>query len=283
MRLTVKRLLPACLLTAATIAGLQHPAAATPGSAGLGQAARQQARAAGVPTVVLTFDDGTADHLAVAKMLSRRGLKGTFYVSSGRLGKRGYLSVAALRAIAKQGHEIGGHTLQHPHLPEMFDAAQQTQICDDRRTLLKMGFAVRSFAYPFGALDEASKRIAMSCGYNSARDINGLYRPDSCRACPVTETIPPADLAAVRATSQTRLPRTARTLREFVTRAQREGGPGMVTFVFHEIKNEPRDKYATAPKEFAAFIDWVAQQRKAKKIDVRTLGDLVGGSVSPVP
>ncbi|MFG1824466.1 polysaccharide deacetylase family protein [Microbispora bryophytorum] len=251
--------------------------------AGLGQAAQQQARAAGVPTVVLTFDDGTADHLAVAKMLSRRGLKGTFYVSSGRLGKRGYLSVAALRAIAKQGHEIGGHTLQHPHLPEMFDAAQQAQICDDRRTLLKMGFAVRSFAYPFGAADEASKRIAMSCGYNSARDINGLYRPDSCRACPVAETIPPADLAAVRATSQTRLPRTARTLREFVTRAEREGGPGMVTFVFHEIKNEPRDKYATAPKEFAAFIDWVAQQRKAKKIDVRTLGDLVGGSVSPVP
>jgi peptidoglycan/xylan/chitin deacetylase (PgdA/CDA1 family) len=289
MRLTVKRLLPACLLTAASIAGLQHPAAATAGSAVLGQAAapahvaQQKARAATVPTVVLTFDDGTADHLAVARMLSRRGLKGTFYVNSGRLGKRGFLSVAALRAIAKEGHEIGGHTLRHPHLPELFDAAQQTEICDDRRALLKMGFAVRSFAYPFGALDESSKRIAMGCGYNSARDINGLYRPDSCSACPVTETIPPADLAAVRATSQTRLPRTARTLREFVTRAQREGDPGMVTFVFHEIKDGPRDKYATAPKEFAAFIDWVAQQRKAKKIDVRTLGDLVGGGVSPVP
>ncbi|MEV4295552.1 polysaccharide deacetylase family protein [Microbispora rosea] len=244
---------------------------------------QQAARAAGVPTVVLTFDDGTADHLAVARMLSRRGLKGTFYVNSGRLGRRGYLSVAALRAIAKEGHEIGGHTLHHPHLPEMFDAAQQAEICDDRRALLKMGFAVRSFAYPFGALDESGKRIAMGCGYNSARDINGLYRPDSCQACPVTETIPPADLAAVRATSQTRLPRTARTLREFVTRAQQESDPGVVTFVFHEIKNEPRDQYATAPKEFAAFIDWVAQQRKAKKIVVRTLGDVVGGSVSPVP
>ncbi|MBE3013426.1 polysaccharide deacetylase family protein [Microbispora sp. NEAU-D428] len=287
MRLTVKRLLPVCLLAAASIAGLQHPAAATAGSAVSAQAAparvaEQGARAAGVPTVVLTFDDGTADHLAVAGMLSRRGLKGTFYVNSARLGRRGFLSVAELRAIAKQGHEIGGHTLHHPHLPETFDATQQTEICDDRRALLKMGFAVRSFAYPFGDFDESGKQIAMRCGYNSARDINGLYRPDSCRACPVTETIPPADPAAVRATSQTRLPRTARTLREFVTRAQREDDPGMLTFVFHEIKNDPRDEYATAPKEFAAFVDWVAQQRKAKKIDVKTMGDVVGGDVSPV-
>lgn len=275
MRLTVKRLLPACLLTTASIAGLQHPAAAAADLA-------VSARASGVPTVVLTFDDGTADHLAAAGMLSRRGLKGTFYVNSGRLGRRGFLSVAALRAIAKEGHEIGGHTLHHPHLSETFDATQQTEICDDRRALLKMGFAVRSFAYPFGDFDESGERIAMSCGYNSARDINGLYRPDSCRACPVTETIPPADPAAVRATSQTRLPRTARTLREFVTRAQREDDPGMVTFVFHEIKNDPRDQYATAPKEFAAFVDWLAQQRKAKKIEVKTMGDVVGGDVSPV-
>lgn len=283
MRLTVKRLIPACLLTAASIAGLQHTAVAAAGSAVPAHVTQQGARAAGVPTVVLTFDDSTVDHLAVAKMLSRRGLKGTFYVNSGRLGKRGFLSVAAVRAIAKLGHEIGGHTLHHPHLPEAFDAAQQAEICDDRRALLKMGFAVRSFAYPFGAIDESSKRIAMGCGYNSARDINGLYRPDSCRACPVTETIPPADPAAVRATSQSRLPRTARTLREFVTRAQQEKDPGMVTFVFHEIKNEPRDQYATAPKEFAAFIDWVAKQRTAGKIDVRTMGDVVGGGVSPVP
>ncbi|MEU6410675.1 polysaccharide deacetylase family protein [Microbispora sp. NPDC046933] len=305
MRLTVKRLLPACLVAAASIAGLQHPAGATAGSAVPAQAAvpgsaqavvstaaraaapahvaERGARAARVPTVVLTFDDGTADHLAVAGMLSRRGLKGTFYVSSARLGRRGFLSVAGLRAVAKDGHEIGGHTLHHPHLSELFDAEQRTEICDDRRALLKMGFAVRSFAYPFGDFDETSKQLAMGCGYTTARGINGLHRPDSCRSCPVTETIPPADLAAVRATSQTGLPRTARTLREFVTRAQREGGPGLVIFVFHEIKDDPRDRYATAPKEFAAFVDWVARQRKAKTIDVKTLGDVAGGRVWPVP
>ncbi|WP_169982042.1 polysaccharide deacetylase family protein [Microbispora sp. H10836] len=293
MRLTVKRLVPACLVAAASVAGLQHPAAATaretvtahaaapqPETA---HAAQREARAAGVPTVVLTFDDGTADHLAAARTLGKRGLKGTFYVNSARLGGRGYLSVAALRTIAREGHEIGGHTLDHPHLSEQFEAVQQTEICDDRRALLKLGFDVRSFAYPFGDFDDATKLLAMRCGYTTARGINGLYRPDSCRSCPVTEKIPPADLADVRATSQTGLPRTARTLREFVTRAQRQGGRGLVVFVFHEIKDDRRDRYATAPKEFAAFVDWVAKQRKAKTIDVKTLGDVVGGRVWPVP
>ncbi|WP_432930991.1 polysaccharide deacetylase family protein [Microbispora sp. CA-135349] len=297
MRLTVKRLVPACLVAAASIAGLQFPAAATAGQALPAQAvvrtttaqaaaphaARNEARAARVPTVVLTFDDGTADHLAVARALTRRGLKGTFYVSSARLGGRGFLSVAELRAIAKEGHEIGGHTLHHPHLTELPNLAQQTEICDDRRALLKMGFAARSFAFPFGDDDETSKQLAMQCGYTTARDINGIYRPDSCHSCPITETMPPADLASVRATSQTGLPRTASTLREFVTRAQQKGDRGMVIFVFHEIKNDPRDKYATSPREFTAFIDWVARQRKAKTIEVKTLGDIVGGRVWPVP
>ncbi|WP_169950314.1 polysaccharide deacetylase family protein [Microbispora sp. H11081] len=284
----MKRLVPLCLVAAASVAGLQNPAAGTAGEsvsahAASAQTAQREARAARVPTVILTFDDGTADHLAAARTLRKRGLKGTFYVNSGRLGTSGHLSVAALRAIAREGHEIGGHTLTHPYLSEEFEAVQQREICDDRRALLKLGFAVRSFAYPFGDYSDATKLLAMRCGYTTARGINGLHRPDSCRSCPVTEKIPPADLADVRATSQTGLPRTARTLREFVTRAQRQGGRGLVVFVFHEIKDNPRDRYATSPKEFNAFIDWVAKERKAKKIDVKRLGDIVGGRVWPVP
>ncbi|GLW24700.1 hypothetical protein Mame01_47420 [Microbispora amethystogenes] len=297
MRLTVKRLVPVCLVAAASVAGLQQAPAGAAGVPSSGQAAAHAARQAAapahgtrkaarsaVPIVALTFDDGTADHLAVAKMLSKRGLKGTFYVNSARLGTSGrYLSVGALRAIARAGHEIGGHTLRHPHLSDESEAVQQSEICDDRRALLKLGFAPRSFAYPFGDYDEITKQLAMRCGYTTARGINGLYRPDSCQSCPIAEKLPPVDLAAVRATSQTRLPRTARTLESFVTRAQQEGGRGLVTFVFHEIKNNPRDQYATSPKEFAAFVDWVARQRKAGKIQVRALGDLVGGKVWPVP
>ncbi|MDI9579217.1 MAG: polysaccharide deacetylase family protein [Thermobispora sp.] len=249
---------------------------------GIPAAASAEPAAARQTVVALTFDDGTADHARVAKMLRERGLRGTFYVNSGRLGRRGYLTAADLRSMAKAGHEIGGHTREHVRLAHLSPDQQRRQICEDRRALLRLGLKVRSFAYPFGNFDQTSRELAMYCGYTSARGINGLYRPDTCRSCPYAETIPPADLALVRTTSQTRMPRTARNLAASVTRAQAHGG-GLVTFVFHRIRDDKRDQYATSPKEFTRFIDWLARQQKAKKVVVKPLGEVVGGRVWPVP
>ncbi|MEW9532788.1 polysaccharide deacetylase family protein [Microbispora sp. NPDC049125] len=264
-----KRLMALSLVTAAFVVSI-------PPLTSTAQAATRKT------TVVLTFDDGTADHLAAARMLKARGLKGTFYVNSGRLGKPGSLTVAGVRSIAKAGNEIGGHTLHHVHLAHESNAVQQTEICDDRRALLDLGFKVRSFAYPFGEFDESSKETAMRCGYTSARMVNGVYRDNSCRSCPYAEKVSPPDLGAVRTTSQTGMPRTSATFRSFVTRAYRNGG-GLVIFVFHTIDNNKKDQYSTSPKELSAFLDWVAKQKKAKNIDVRPLGDVIGGPVWPVP
>ena len=74
----------------------------------------------------------------------------------------------------------------------------------------------------------------------------------------------------------------ARNLAASVTRAQAHGG-GLVTFVFHRIRDDKRDQYATSPKEFTRFIDWLARQQKAKKVVVKPLGEVVGGRVWPVP
>ncbi|MFC0863030.1 polysaccharide deacetylase family protein [Sphaerimonospora cavernae] len=268
MRPIAKRLVSACLVAVALVAGVR-PADAL-------------AQATAKTVVVLTFDDTTADHATAAGMLNRRGLQGTFYVNSSRLGKRGYLTVEDLRFMAKSGHEIGGHTLGHVHLRRETEAERRRQICDDRQALLSLGFKVRSFAYPFGEFDESIKQLAMRCGYTTARGVTGLHRPDACRSCPYTEKIPPADLAAVRATSQNGIPRTARNLADFVTRAQRNGG-GLVIFVFHRINDDRRNAYATSPRELSRFLDWVAGQRKAKRVVVKPLGDVVGGRVWPVP
>ncbi|WP_055477812.1 polysaccharide deacetylase family protein [Sphaerimonospora mesophila] len=269
MQTIIARLVPACLLAVALVVGLP-PAGALAGTA------------TAKTVVVLTFDDSTADHVTAAGMLNKRGLKGTFYVNSGRLGKRGYLTVGDLRFIAKSGHEIGGHTLDHVNLLRETEDVRQRQICEDRRTLLSHGFKVRSFAYPFGAFDESSKQLAMRCGYTTARGVTGVHRPDACRSCPYAETIPPADPAAVRATSQNGIARTAGTLAGFVTRAQRNGG-GLVVFVFHKIGNDARDPYATSPRELARFLDWIARQRKARGVVVKPLGDVAGGRTWPVP
>ncbi|GIH39629.1 hypothetical protein Mco01_26290 [Microbispora corallina] len=296
----LKSLVPICAAAATLAAGLMTPAAqasardASAVSAGAraasiraeaGRARPAQAapkkKAVRRPTVVLTFDDGTADHAKVAKMLSARGLKGTFYINSARFGLPGYLSLTDAKAIAKAGHEIGGHTLHHVHLPLQPEDVQQAEICDDRRTLLDLGFKVRSFAYPFGEYDESSRRIAMSCGYTTARGVYGLRRPVGCNTCPLTEKLPPAHPDFVRTTSLTGMARTARNFEGFVTRAK--GRDGLLIFVFHHIRDHATDAYSTRPKELTAFLDWVAKQKKAGTIVVKPLGDAIGGPVRPFP
>ncbi len=58
------------------------------------------------------------------------------------------MTTAQLRQLQGDGHEIGGHTLTHPHLPALSVDERRRQVCDDRASLLGQGFAVRSFASP---------------------------------------------------------------------------------------------------------------------------------------
>ncbi|MCF8226272.1 MAG: polysaccharide deacetylase family protein [Bacteroidales bacterium] len=70
--------------------------------------------------VVLTYDDGLDCHLDVAvPALDKYGLKGTFYCTgnSPSLQNR----TEDWRRIAKNGHELGNHTIFHPCDGERFD------------------------------------------------------------------------------------------------------------------------------------------------------------------
>ena len=94
-----------------------------------------------VSTVVsLTFDDGDVTHLAVARMLEKRKMRGTFYINTETIGDELKLTRAQVASIAKGGHEIGGHTLTHARLSELLPSEQRVQICDDRRTLAAWGY-----------------------------------------------------------------------------------------------------------------------------------------------
>ncbi|WP_283137250.1 polysaccharide deacetylase family protein [Rhizohabitans arisaemae] len=239
------------------------------------------AQPSAVRTVVaLTFDDGTADHAKVAQMLTKRGMKGTFYVNSGRLDRPGRLTTKQVLDIAKAGHEIGGHTVNHVRLPNLNEVDQETEICEDRRALLDLGLKVRSFAYPFGAFDETSKQLAMQCGYITARGVGGVRTPAGCTTCPVTEKIPPGDFAYVRTASSARQGRGADVFKDAVVQTERNGG-GLVAIVFHRV-DESKGTYVTTPKALGEFLDWL-RARKSKGTTVQALGDVVGGRLWPVP
>ena len=91
-------------------------------------------RIRGRPKVVLTFDDASASHHAVARpLLKRLGFGATFFITEGftfRTNKRDYLTWEQIAELHRDGFEIGNHTRDHlgitekniPRLAEQLEA-----------------------------------------------------------------------------------------------------------------------------------------------------------------
>ena len=63
---------------------------------------------------ILTFDDGGISNLTAADILEQNGYIGHFLITSGFIGKRGFLSKNNIRSLHERGHVIGAHSDTHP-------------------------------------------------------------------------------------------------------------------------------------------------------------------------
>ncbi|HSN25758.1 MAG TPA: polysaccharide deacetylase family protein [Kofleriaceae bacterium] len=222
--------------------------------------------------VSLTFDDTFAEQAQAASLLEARGMRGTFFVNSPRIGTTGYLSRAQIDALAVAGHEIGGHTLDHPHLPALTTDQQRHEICDDRTALLAMGYRATSFAYPFGDSTLAVEDVVRQCGYTSARDVGGLATATSCSGCPYASTMPPRDAYNVPTPGSVRVTTTLDEMKSWVTQAEQHGG-GWVPLVMHHIC-DGCDEYSVSAANLGAFLDWLAA-RAGNGTFVRTVDQVI--------
>ncbi|MHA7282924.1 polysaccharide deacetylase family protein [Arthrobacter sp. TMS2-4] len=237
--------------------------------------------------VSLTFDDGNDDQFAAARIMKDHGLNGTFFVSSGLLADEPApgdpapttLTVEQVRSLQADGHEIGGHTVTHSKLTNLVPEESRRQICRDRANLIDLGLKVTSFAYPFGSSTADTERLAAECGYNSARALGDLRSPDVpgasslCAACPVTETMPPANPFRTRAPNQVENTWTLADLQKAVTTAETTGGWLQLTF---HLVDDSGNRLSVPPSLFEAFVVWLADRATAGTV-VRTVDEVVGG------
>ncbi|HEX9019555.1 MAG TPA: polysaccharide deacetylase family protein [Anaerolineaceae bacterium] len=217
--------------------------------------------------VSITFDDGYADQWAGQSILRLHGMRGTFYIISGRVGQPGYMTWEQLTALRDQGSEVGGHTITHPNLKTLQGYALRHEICDGRVALMSHGFSVTSFAYTYGNFDRTTEQVVAECGFNSGRSVNGRL-----------ESIPPAQPYNLRAWDAVQTTTTLTDLRGYVKQAERAGG-GWVDLIFHHVCTGC-DPYSITPKDFSAFLDWL-RQREPDGTVVRTVGEVMGGEVQP--
>lgn len=108
--------------------------------------------------VALTFDDGQADFLTSAlPVLQRHHFSATLYLPTAFIGEsrrhfqgRECITWTEARTIRAAGMELGAHTVTHPRLVDLCEAAIWNELVESRREIeRRTGGAVRAFSYPY--------------------------------------------------------------------------------------------------------------------------------------
>ena len=144
--------------------------------------------------VTFSYDDGVTQDKRLIEILNKYGLKATFNLNSGLLGKsntlvRGGVTVnhnkidpKDLKAVYS-GHEVAAHTLTHPTLPTVADDNEVIrQVEEDRLNLSDLaGYEVVGMAYPGGGVnnnERVAELIRKNTGIKYARTITSTYTYD---------------------------------------------------------------------------------------------------------
>lgn len=116
--------------------------------------------------VIISFDDGAQDDIKVARMLKRYGFKGIFFIPC-----NSDLNEDEIKLLAKEGHEIGGHTVSHPEDMKKLSFEEQLAEIDQNADWLEMitGKKPKWFCYPRGRYNSTTIMAVEESSYKYAR------------------------------------------------------------------------------------------------------------------
>lgn len=128
------------------------------------------------PLVVISFDDATeTDYTIAYPELKKRGLKGTSYVTTSFVGRKGYLSWDQLRSLSDDGWDIQCHSYQHLELPSLSDEELRYQMERVNTDFLNNGLErPKHHAYPRGLTNERVQGILSE--YRKTLRQTGAYK-----------------------------------------------------------------------------------------------------------
>lgn len=132
--------------------------------------------------IALTFDDGFSTVLRHGlEPLARLQFRALVFLVADLIGKTNeweqregetrapLMDAVQAREWLAAGHEIGSHTLTHPHLTQLSPAAAREEIVASKAKLEDMfGVPVEHFCYPYGDWNEAVRGLVISGGYKTA-------------------------------------------------------------------------------------------------------------------
>ena len=123
--------------------------------------------------VVVSFDDGYLSHFVSARPILRAaGWPGVLNLEGKNIGP-GELYTWQVKALLAAGWEVDSHTMTHPDLTTLGDAAMRTELVDSRKLLQqKFGIPVDFFCYPSGKNDARVRAAVQAAGYQAATTVD---------------------------------------------------------------------------------------------------------------
>jgi len=132
--------------------------------------------------VVITFDDGFQNTLEHAlEPLRENQFRAIQFIVAGRIGQHNVwdvpdgevpaalMDVREIRQWLAAGHQIGSHSLTHPHLAQVDLKLAREEICASKKLLEDtFGVPIRHFCYPYGDWSPAVRDLVAEAGYITA-------------------------------------------------------------------------------------------------------------------
>lgn len=207
--------------------------------------------------VSLTFDDGFESAYTEARpVLSQYNFPGVAYVTTGWTGTTGFMTWSQIQALQNTyGWEIGAHSVTHPELPTLSEAAMTDEVANSKQALTDHSLNVTTFATPFGAYNSPTVR-EIAKRYEAHR---GFWDRDNLNVFP-------HDRYWLQVKSIER-DTSLQQVYNWIDRATVRGE--WLVLVFHIIADEPdpEEPYATSTADLTA----IAQYLNQKQVPVKTV------------
>jgi peptidoglycan/xylan/chitin deacetylase (PgdA/CDA1 family) len=138
--------------------------------------------------ITFSFDDGLKTCLDAARIMNEFGAKACFFLCPSMIGETDYDKIKAfcsqrlytlpieflswndVELLLEDGHEVGGHTVNHPNLARLSPVQAQTETAESFTLLSKQVGRIEHFAWPYGRFSHfgpTQAKLVFEAGFQS--------------------------------------------------------------------------------------------------------------------